>query len=137
MRFSATKLALMMMALAIPTITTGCTQEPQQEQSAATVSETAAAEALVKRLTPQFASRVRFCLDTNAATPTISGKGANILITAANERECIRAYGHYLRNIAHVHFSWNGNNATGAQFVVPTTQVKVPAALPFNYAYNY
>ncbi|MBR5213185.1 MAG: alpha-N-acetylglucosaminidase [Akkermansia sp.] len=137
MRFSATKLALMMLALAIPTITADCTQEPQQAQPATAVSETAAAEALVKRLTPQFANRVHFSLDANAASPTISGKGASILITAANERECIRAYGHYLRNIAHVHFSWNGDNTTGAQFIIPTTQVKVPAALPFNYAYNY
>ena len=138
MNIKTTKLALMMLALTIPAIHAGCRQETApQEQAAVTASATAHAEALVKRLTPQFAGHVKFCLDADLTTPTIAGKGNSILISAANERECIRAYGYYLRTIAHVHFSWNGDNNSGAQFVIPTTPVQVPVALPFNYAYNY
>lgn len=119
------------------TITTACGQKETAQQTEQTPSPTAVAEALVKRMTPQFAGKVIFRLDEKADTPTITGNGGKICITAPNRRECIRAYGFYLRNIAHVHFSWNGDNSSGAQFVVPTTSVKVPAALPFNYAYNY
>lgn len=107
---------------------------PQQAQAP---SETPAADALLKRVTPQFAGKVRFKLNKKATEPTISGGGSKIIITAANERECIRAYGYYLRNIAHVHFSWNGDNTSGSRFVVPTQLISVPEALPFNYAFNY
>lgn len=111
--------------------------KPQETRMAQQHSSTQHADALVKRLTPQFAGKVKFKLSDAALTPTISGRGSAICITAKNERECIRAYGYYLRNIAHVHFSWNGDNTSGAQFVIPTTRINVPAALPFNYAYNY
>ncbi len=100
-------------------------------------SETKPAEALVKRMTPQYAAKVKFRLVPELQQATIEGKGSGIRISAPNVRECIRAYGYYLRHIAHVHFSWNGDNTTGASFVVPTRKIVVPKARPFNYAYNY
>ena len=121
------------------TMTVAC-KEPASAsgtQKATEPSATPAADALVKRLTPKFAKKVKFKLSEKAEKPIISGAGSKLTITAANERECIRAYGYYLRNIAHVHFSWNGDNCSGARFVVPTKKITVPAALPFNYAYNY
>lgn len=97
----------------------------------------APANALVKRVTPQFAAHIVFRLAPELASPVIEGKGRRLVISAANVRECIRAYGYYLRNMAHVHFSWNGDNSSAAQFVIPTRKVVVPNARPFNYAFNY
>ena len=112
------------------------TQTPAKQQ-APFPGEVPAADALVKRLTPQFVGKVHFKLDEKASQPYIYGRGNRITIAAANERECIRAFGYYLRNIAHVHFSWNGDNTSGSRFVIPTKRIEVPEALPFNYAYNY
>lgn len=95
------------------------------------------AEALVKRVTPHLANNVKFQLNASLSTPTISAKNGNVCITAANERECIRAYGYYLRNVAHVHLSWNGDRIPEVKPVLPEGVINVPAALPFNYAYNY
>ena len=94
------------------------------------------AQALVQRVTPKYAGRVQFRIAPGTPT-TIEGKGRYILISAPNIRECIRGYGYYLRHVAKVHFSWNGDNSTGAEFIVPTRKITVPEALPFNYAYNY
>ena len=139
MKIQKQTLALLLCALTAPVILESCkpnaTASTQQEEN--TVSEAPAAAALVQRMTPQFAKRVHFKLNAEAAAPTITGMGNRITITASNENECIRAYGYYLRNIAHVHFSWNGDNSSGAQFIIPTQTVTVPQALPFNYAYNY
>ena len=99
--------------------------------------ELESAQQLVARVTPQYAGRVKFSIAPQQSAPTIVGRGKSILIQAPNVRECIRAYGYYLRHIAKVHFSWNANNTTGASYVVPSRQITVPQALPFNYAYNY
>ena len=98
---------------------------------------TPAADALVKRLTPHLASAVYFDIDTELAQPRISSKNGKVLITAANERECVRAYGYYLRNVAHIHLSWNGDRIPKGKVVLPKEDISVPVALPFNYAYNY
>lgn len=137
MKITTTAVALILLAMHASAVTIKSHHICSLQETGVTQSQTAQADALVKRLTPQFAGRVTFSIDTAADTPSIIGHGSRITITAANERECIRAYGYYLRTIAHVHFSWNGDNLTGAQFVIPTTRVNVPTALPFNYAYNY
>ncbi len=92
---------------------------------------------LVNRVTPQYAGRIHFSLVPQQSSPTIEGRGKFVHIQAPNVRECIRAYGYYLRHIAKVHFSWNGDCSRGASYIVPTRKVTVPQALPFNYAYNY
>lgn len=103
----------------------------------AQVHPTAPASELVRRVTPDLAKKIKFRISTDQKKPTIEGKGSGVLISAANVRECIRAYGYYLRNVAHVHLSWNGDSKSGARFIVPTTRIVVPEALPFNYALNY
>lgn len=92
---------------------------------------------LVQRVTPEYAGKVQFRIDEQSTQPVISGEGEQLLITANSVRECIRGYGYYLRKLARVHLSWNGDNKSAAQFVVPREPVTVPEALPFNYAYNY
>ena len=103
----------------------------------AAVDATAPAQELVARVTPDFASKVTFALDSKAAQPTLSTKDGKLLITAADIHEAIRAYGYYLRNLAHVHFSWNGDNASAAEFILPKQPVTVPPSTGFNYALNY
>lgn len=92
---------------------------------------------LVQRVTPDFAGKVSFKVDTACPQPVIAAEGEQLLITAQNVRECVRAYGYYLRKMAGVHFSWNGDNTSTARFVLPEEPVTVPKALPINYAYNY
>lgn len=92
---------------------------------------------LVQRVTPDFAGKVAFRIDTTSTQPVISRLGEQLLITAENVRECARAYGYYLRKMARVHLSWNGDNTNAARFTLPQEAVIVPKALPLNYAYNY
>lgn len=96
-----------------------------------------AAVAVVKRVTPQYAESVTFSLNKKIKAPTISSQNGKLLITAANSRECVRAYGYYLRHVAHVHFSQNGDNTSGAKLILPQKKITVPATHKFNYAYNY
>ena len=96
-----------------------------------------AAAAVVKRVTPQFADSVVFSLNKKVKEPTLAAQGGKLHITATNTRECVRAYGYYLRNVAHVHFSQNGDNTSGAKFILPKEKITVPATHKFNYAYNY
>lgn len=103
----------------------------------ATESETHPAMELVQRVTPDFAEKVTFKIDKNCEQPIISAEGETLHIRAENVRECVRAYGYYLRKIAHIHHSWNGDNATAATFTLPQKAITVPKALPINYAYNY
>ncbi len=100
-------------------------------------SPTQAAEAVVARVTPEYSGRVQFKLDASLQTPVITGAGENICISAPSIKEAIRGYGYYLRKLANVHLSWNGDNRSAAKFVIPDKAITVPAALPFNYAYNY
>lgn len=104
---------------------------------AAEVNPAKPALELVERVTPDFAGKVTFRLDKQSKQPTISAEGGQLLITAANVRECVRAYGFYLRKMARVHFSWNGDNTSAARFILPEKAVTVPEALPVNFAFNY
>lgn len=99
--------------------------------------DTAALAALVERTTPEYAGRVQFRYVRDIPAPTIETQGQGIIISAASERECARAYGWYLREIAHVHLSDNGDNKSAASFVLPPETLHVPPTLPLNFAYNY
>lgn len=95
-------------------------------------------QALVQRVTPDYAEKVEFRIDKSSKQPTIcAGENGKLQITASSVRECARAYGYYLRKIARVHFSWNGDNLSAARFQLPEKEITVPEALPINYAYNY
>ena len=95
------------------------------------------AQALVKRVTPEYADKVTFRQNKKLQQPTIGKEKNKLVITARNVKEAIRAYGYYLRKEANVHFSWNGDNKSAAQFKLPKKTITVPKALEFNYAYNY
>ncbi len=110
---------------------------PLAALAAPAVSPMQAAEALVSRVTPEYAGRVVFALDTNLKCAVLSGEGDKLIITAPDVKEAIRGYGHYLRKLARVHLSWNGDNKSVAEFVIPSERIVVPTTLPFNYAYNY
>ena len=100
-------------------------------------SRVPAAAAVVERMTPQYADKVLFDTHQKYEQPVISAKNGKLHIGAENARECIRAYGYYLRRVAHIHFSQNGDNATGAAFILPEDPITVPRTHTFNYAYNY
>ncbi len=92
---------------------------------------------LVERVTPDYAGKVNFQIAPAHKQACLSRDGDKLLISAASVRECIRGYGYYLRKLAKVHLSWNGDNASAAWFVLPEAPITIPEALPFNYAYNY
>ena len=92
---------------------------------------------LVQRVTPDFAENVIFNLSKKSTQPVISRQEDKLCITADSVKECIRAYGYYLRKIAGVHFSWNGDNIPTSDFPLPEAPVTVPKALKINFAYNY
>lgn len=107
------------------------------DRQAPTAAEFAPAAALVQRITPEWAASVRFCHSPGSAVATLDNAGGKLLITAPNRAEAIRAYGYYLRQYAHVHLSWNGDNRSAAAFVLPENKVEVPPTRPNNYAFNY
>lgn len=110
-------------------------------QAAAEDPAVAALRALAARVTPEYAGKVDFVINPQLRQPLISAdhKAKKLIISAADRAEGARAYGYYLRNIAHVHFSWNGDNRSGAAFVLPKQAeiIAVPATRPYNYALNY
>ena len=89
----------------------------------------------VARVTPQWAGQVEFRMaNTPAALDSHDGR---LRVTAPNRRECLRAYGYYLRTMAGVHLSRNGDNATAARLVLPLEPVVLPPAPQKNFAFNY
>ena len=92
---------------------------------------------LVERVTPDFAGKVQFQIAPEQKQACLRNNGGQLLITASTLREGIRGYGYYLRKIAKVHLSWNGDNSSAATFTLPEKAITIPEALPFNYAYNY
>ncbi len=136
-----TGLALCALAT-IPTLTSCddcCCKAPAAAKCAAACPLKAAAD-LVARVTPEYADKVNFLLDESITLPTLAADKDNpgkLIVTAPSVHEAIRAYGYYLRHLAKVHLSWNGDNRSAAQFVLPEQAITVPAALPFNYALNY
>lgn len=96
-----------------------------------------AAQALVRRVTPEYAPNVVFNQDKGLQQPTIESRNGKLVITARNTKEALRAYGYYLRKVARVHLSWNGDNTSAAQFQLPEKKICVPQTLGINYAYNY
>ncbi len=110
---------------------------PVAALAAPAVAPMQAAEAVVARVTPEYAGRVLFVQDTNLRCAELRAEGDKLCISAPSVKEAIRGYGYYLRKIAHVHLSWNGDNKSAAEFVLPSERIVIPEALPFNYAYNY
>lgn len=98
---------------------------------------THAAQQLVERVTPEMSGRVMFSIVPGMKEPVISTQNDKLHISGGSTAECIRAYGFYLIRVAGVHLSWNGDYMPEHKFELPKETIKVPAALPFNYAMNY
>lgn len=90
---------------------------------------------MADRVSPKTAKHVIFQI-SQGKKATIGGKDGKLVITAPTRSEAARAYGYYLRNIAHTHLSWNGDRENPT-LVLPDGIVNVPDTLPFNTAFNY
>ena len=107
--------------------------------SAAERSPVAAAEDVVARVTPSAKGAVLFHLNPDQGNKiTISGIAGGIRVEASDVRRLVAGYGWYLKNIAKVHFSWNGNRITlPSPLPVPASPVTVESPWNIVFAYNY
>lgn len=117
-----------------------CAAPHGSSSSAAVTSKTEtskkALQQLVRRTTPQWAEDIGFRLSPKAETALMSRNG-KLIISAPHASEAARAYGYYLRHIAFVHLSWNGDRVSGGKLPLPDREIKLPETLPFNTAFNY
>ena len=107
--------------------------------SAAERSPVAAAEDVVARVTPSAKGAVLFHLNPDQGNKiTISDIAGGIRVEASDVRRLVAGYGWYLKNIAKVHFSWNGNRITlPSPLPVPASPVTVESPWNIVFAYNY
>ncbi|MCD8060790.1 MAG: alpha-N-acetylglucosaminidase [Akkermansiaceae bacterium] len=103
------------------------------------VSSVAAAEGVVERVTPSAKGAVSFKLDPALQNKiTISGVPGSIRVEASDVRRLIAGYGWYLKNIAKVHLSWNGNRlALPSPLPAPASPVTIESPWKTVFAYNY
>lgn len=105
----------------------------------AEVSPVAAAEGVLARVTPSAKGSVFFNLEPALGNRiSISGKPGHIQVAASDVRKLVAGYGWYLKNIAKVHFSWNGDRLELPN-PLPAPSVPVTIESPWNivFAYNY
>ena len=105
----------------------------------ADVSPVAAAEGVVERVTPSAKGAVSFKLNPALQNRiTISGIPGSIRVEASDVRHLIAGYGWYLKNIAKVHLSWNGNRlALPSPLPAPARPVTIESPWKTVFAYNY
>lgn len=104
----------------------------------ATQAEQAARE-LVGRVTPEATAGVAFRTVPELEGFRISRRGDGILIEAADAARMIAGYGHYLRFVARLHLSWNGDRL---DLRLPLPAPDEPLTVERNpweirFAYNY
>lgn len=102
-------------------------------------SPVAAAEGVVARVTPSAKGSVFFKLEPALGNKiSISGKPGNIQVAASDVRKLVAGYGWYLKNVAKVHFSWNGDRLELPD-TLPAPSSPVTIESPWNvvFAYNY
>lgn len=107
--------------------------------SAAEKSAVAPAEELVARVTPSAKGAVSFRLNPSLENKiSISGTPGSIRVEASDVRRLVAGYGWYLKNIAKVHFSWNGSRlALPSPLPAPSKPVTIEAPWNTVFAYNY
>ena len=105
----------------------------------ADVSPVAAVEGVVERVTPSAKGAVSFKLNPALQNRiTISGAPGSIRVEASDVRRLIAGYGWYLKNIAKVHLSWNGNRlAPPSPLPAPASPVTIESPWKTVFAYNY
>ncbi len=107
----------------------------EQPSSPSAQSPAQALSKMAGRVSPKTAKNVVFQV-TEGAKATLEGKDGKLIVTAPTRSEAARAYGYYLRNVAHTHLSWNGDRENPT-LVLPDGVINVPDTLPFNTAFNY
>lgn len=107
--------------------------------SAAEKSSVAAAEEVVARMTPSAKGSVSFRLKPALGNKiTISSASGGLRVEASDVRRLVAGYGWYLKNIAKVHFSWNGDRlALPSPLPVPASPVTIESPWNTVFAYNY
>lgn len=104
-------------------------------------AEIAAARGVVERMTPSAKDAVSFSINPSSADVEkiiIEGTGKGIKITASNTRKLIAGYGWYLKNVAKVHFSWNGDRLQlPAELPQPEKTITITEPWKIVFAYNY
>ena len=117
----------------------GTIMSPLVCASAAERSPVAAAEEVVARVTPSAKGAVLFQLNPALGNKiTISGVAGGIRVEASDVRRLIAGYGWYLKNIAQVHFSWNGDRLTlPSPLPAPSSPVTIESPWNTVFAYNY
>lgn len=104
----------------------------------AEAQDTATAMAVVKRMTPQVAGLVKFKLNPAMEGFSVQKENDGIGITARDTRLLTAGYGWYLRNIAKVHFSWNGDRLNiPVPMPAPKEPIHVKSPWKVNFAFNY
>lgn len=99
----------------------------------------AAAQGVVERMTPSAKGLVLFSINPSSGEKiTIAGTGKGIKITASDTRRLIAGYGWYLKNVAKVHFSWNGDRLNLPE-TLPQPEKAITITEPWKvvFAYNY
>ena len=93
----------------------------------------------MERVTPSAKGAVSFKLNPALQNRiTISGAPGSIRVEASDVRRLIAGYGWYLKNIAKVHLSWNGNRlAPPSPLPAPASPVTIEAPWKTVFAYNY
>ena len=117
----------------------GLTAAPVVLAVPADVSPVEAAEGVVERVTPSAKGAVSFKLNPALQNRiTISGIPGSIRVEASDVRHLIAGYGWYLKNIAKVHLSWNGNRlALPSPLPAPARPVTIESPWKTVFAYNY
>ena len=101
-------------------------------------SATQSVSELVSRVTPGKQSQVIFEIKPGMSGFTLSSKENKICVTASNNTDLAAGYGYYLRTVAGVHWSWNGNRLDLPKVLPPLkAEVVVPSPWKWRFAYNY
>lgn len=102
------------------------------------VAAIASAKALVERVTPAVAKLVDFRLKAGEKGFTVVKNGDGIALSAGDVQQLVAGYGWYLKNIAKVHFSWNGDRLEiSIPMPAPKEPLKVENPWKLNFAFNY
>lgn len=103
------------------------------------VTPESVAQGVVSRMTPSAKGLVTFKIKKDLADKIeIEGTGKGIAIYASDVRRLVSGYGWYLKNVANVHFSWNGNRLQlPEQLPQPESKLTIESPWKMTFAYNY
>jgi alpha-N-acetylglucosaminidase len=109
-----------------------------QSQQNANFTQHTEAKALVKRILPKHAAAFEIQLinkDGDNDVFELESKNGKIILRGNNGVAIGSALQYYLKNFAHCHTSWNGNNLN-LPAVLPQVKTKIRISSPHRYRYN-